>query len=181
MSTLLVYLAMIAAVNPLRLRAALPGGETRAAPWPLIGGSTLTLAAGGVLALWADSLLDALDVTPETFRIAAGMVAALVGFRVLVAPGRAREPELGGRASAVVPVAFPLLITPQLALMTTSFAASESVGEAIGSLAASLLLTVGLGMVVHRRAGLWLAGARLLAGILILAGVALIVEGIRDV
>ena len=77
-------------------------------------GAALVIAAGAGLVAVSTELLDAIEVTPETYRIAAGTVAALVGMRVVVFPGRAEEPQLNGMWASVVPVAFPLLLTPEL-------------------------------------------------------------------
>ena len=65
----------------------------------------LALACGAVLVVaatvFADDLLDALSISPESFRIAAGVVLAVAGIRRLVAQcgrgpvrGGAGHPEL---------------------------------------------------------------------------------------
>lgn len=181
MSIWLVYAAYIAAVNPARLRPALPEHGDRARWGPLLGGAAVTLGAGALLIAFSADLLDALDITPETWRIAAGMVATLVGFRVLVFPDRPEEPRLTGLRAALVPVAFPLLITPEIVALVSIFGATEPATRSFGGLAVAVALGVAAGAIARRRPSLWLAGARLLAAVLILAGIALIVEGIRDV
>ena len=107
-----VYATYLAAVNPARLRPALPQRKGRIRWAATLSGATATLVAGFFLVAVSTDLLDALDITPETWRIAAGSIATLVGLRVLAAPLRAEEPQLHGRWAALVPVAFPLLITP---------------------------------------------------------------------
>lgn len=181
MSIWLVYAGYLAAVNPARLRPALPEDDERVAWRAVIAGAAFAMGVGLLLIAVSTDLLDALDITPETWRIAAGMVAALVGLRVLAFPGRAEEPRLGGLRSAIVPVAFPLLLTPELVALVSIFGATEPATRSVGGLLVALTVGVAAGAVRHRHPTLWLAGARLFATVLLLAGLALVVEGIRDV
>ncbi len=181
MTIWLVFGSYLAAVNPLRLRPALPEESGRVRWQPVLLGAALVIAAGAGLVAVSTELLDAIEVTPETYRIAAGTVAALVGMRVVVFPGRAEEPQLNGMWASVVPVAFPLLLTPELIALISIFGATESATRSIGGLLVAIGAGVALGWVAHRRPQLWLAGARLLGAFLVLAGFALVVEGIRDV
>ncbi len=181
MSIWFVYATYLAAVNPARLRPALPQRKGRIRWAATLSGATATLVAGFFLVAVSTDLLDALDITPETWRIAAGSIATLVGLRVLAAPLRAEEPQLHGRWAALVPVAFPLLITPELVALVSLFGATEPATRSIGGLIAAIALGAATGAVAHRRPSLWLAGARLFAALLILGGLAMIVEGIRDV
>lgn len=181
MSIWLVYAGYLAAVNPARLRPALPDGNDSSRWFSIIGGAVLTLGVGIGLVAWSTNLLDALDITPETWRIAAGVIATVVGLRGLALPDRAAEPELGGKWAAVVPVAFPLLITPELVALISIFGATEPATRSLGGLALALAIGAATALVAHRRPGLWLAGARLFAAVLILVGLAMVVEGIRDV
>ena len=177
----LVFLTYIAAVNPARLRPALPEYADRVRWAAALAGSILTLVVGaGLVAVSAD-LLDVLDITPETFRIAAGALAAVTGLRVFGWPDRVDEPELEGWRAAFVPVAFPLLMTPQLAGLIIIYGATESAVLAVGGLATALAAGVAAGLLGHRHPTLWLAAARFLGAVLLLGGLALVVEGIRDV
>jgi small neutral amino acid transporter SnatA (MarC family) len=180
-SAWLVLAAYVAAVNPFRLRQALPGSGDRADTRIVATGALIAFAVSALLVAASVNLLDGLQITPETWRIAAGVVAALAGVRVFVAPGRADEPELDGRRAAVVPVAFPLLITPEVVALVAIFGATESAAVSIGGLAVALAAGVATGALRRLRPSVWTAGARMLAAVLILAGIALIVEGIRDV
>ena len=181
MSIWLIYAGYVAAVNPARLRPALPGSEDGAEPFPALAGAAAAFVVCLAVVAFSTDVLSALDITPETARIAAGMVAALVGFRVLVSPTRTSEPRLGGNLAAVVPVAFPLLLTPELVALVLIFGATEPAARSVGGLGLALLVGVFAARMAHRRPTVWLASARLLAAVLILVGVALIVEGIRDV
>lgn len=181
MSIWLIYAAYLAAVNPARLRPGLPERRGRAVPGVVAGGAAITLVAGLILIAVSADLLDALDISAETWRIAAGMVATIAGFRVLAFPSRADEPELSGAWAALVPVAFPLLISPELVALVSIFGATEPATRSVAGLVVALALATAAGLAGHRRPSLWLATARLMAALLVLAGVALIVEGIRDV
>ena len=94
--------ALVAAVNPCRLRLALP--ERRGA---VLLGALIALAAVAAIALAGGALLDALDISPESFRLGAAVVLALEGARALVLARPGQEPELPGLGVALVPVAFP--------------------------------------------------------------------------
>ncbi len=181
MSIWFVYATYLAAVNPARLRPALPERDSRVHWAPILSGATATLVVGFFLVAVSTDLLDALEITPETWRIAAGSIATLVGLRVLASPGRAEEPQLRGRWAAIVPMAFPLLITPELVALVSLFGATEPATRSAGGLIAAIAVGTATGAAAHRRPSLWLAAARLFAAMLILGGLAMIVEGIRDV
>jgi small neutral amino acid transporter SnatA (MarC family) len=171
-------LAFAAALNPLLTRLAAPGR-----PAALALGALVALAAGAALAAAASVLLDALDVSPESLRLAAGLVLVLEGSRVLVLPRLGAEPALPGLGAALVPVAFPLLLRPGVVMLSLAAGGDGSVGEAVGALAAALVLVVLVGAVSMgpRTEPLLAAGARVLGALEIAAGAALAVDAIRDV
>ncbi len=174
-----VSLAYLAAVNPPRLRPQLASGEQRGRPVQLVVGAAMVAGVGLILVLAADGILDALDISDETWRLAAGVVCGLVGARALVAPRLGEMPLPSG--PALVPIAFPLLFTPQLAVLTILFGATESIATAWGWLAVGVGAGVAAGGLRYRRPELWLALARLLAAVLVILGIALVIAGIRDV
>jgi small neutral amino acid transporter SnatA (MarC family) len=181
MSIWLVYAAYLAAVNPARLRPLLPQQDDRTYWAPVLSGAAAALGVCFVLVAVSTDLLEGLAITPETWRIAAGMIATIMGWRILATPGRPEEPRLRGRWEALVPVAFPLLLTPELIGLVSIFGATEPATRSIGGLVVAVAIAVGSGAIAHRRPTLWLAGARFFAALLILAGLAMVVEGIRDV
>ena len=128
----------------------------------LAGGAALVVAA----TVFADDLLDALSISPESFRIAAGLVLAVTAVRVLVWPE-----VVAGPFTAV-------LITPELACVALSFGADESTGKALA--AAALTLPV-LAVAATTRAPLPALAAQLLAALQIIVAVALAISGMRDV
>ena len=85
-------------------------------PRPRTGGRPAARVRGSIATavLFAEDLLDGLSISPESFRIAAGMVLAATGLRTIVWP----QPVPGPFAA--------ILITPELVLVAVSFGADES-------------------------------------------------------
>jgi small neutral amino acid transporter SnatA (MarC family) len=148
-------------------RVALACVETRPRPRTvaiaLLVGMALVLAAVAV----ADELLDALAISPESFRIAAGLVLAATGLRTIAMP----SPTPG--------VVAAVLVTPELATLAVSFGADESSGKVLGA-AALALLVAAPATTLHRRDPVVL-GTQFLAALQIIVAVALVVSGVRDV
>jgi small neutral amino acid transporter SnatA (MarC family) len=170
--------ALVAAVNPCRLRLVLP--ERRGA---VALGALLALGAFAAIAALGGPLLDALDISPESFRLGAALVLALEGARALVFARPAAEPELAGLKAGLVPVAFPLLLGPGVVALAVAAGGDTVEAEAVGALALALALTLGATLLPRgtRSDALLVAGGRLLGALEIGAGVALAVETIRDV
>ena len=173
-------LAFVAVVNPARVRLGAPVKE-RAGLVAL--GSLVALAAGAALVVLAGEILAAVDVSPESFRLATGLVLAVEGAWTLVRLPSPAEAGLPGRLGALVPVAFPLLLTPGLVALALSAGADASTAEALGALAVALVAASASAAVERGSlpALLLTAVARLLAAAEIVAAVAIAVEGIRDV
>jgi small neutral amino acid transporter SnatA (MarC family) len=138
-----------------------PGPRDRAAA-PVAGAAVV---AAGVLL--ADGLLDALSISPESFRIAAGLVLAAAGVRTIV------WPDPGAAPFAAV------LATPELAALAVSFGADEPGGRVLAAFALALLPLL-LAYRARRRETSALA-AQFLAALQLVVAVALGVSGIRDV
>jgi small neutral amino acid transporter SnatA (MarC family) len=128
----------------------------------LMAGSGL-IAAGAVL---ADGLLDALAISPESFRIAAGLVLAAAGLRTIV------WPRPSGPFAAI-------LVTPELACLAVSFGADEGMARVLGAAAIALPI-VAIAALARPREPTGLA-ARFLASLQVVVAVALVVSGVRDV
>jgi small neutral amino acid transporter SnatA (MarC family) len=170
--------ALVAVVNPFRLRLALP--ERRAA---VALGTLLALGAFAVIAAFGGRLLDAIDVSPESFRLGAAVVLALEGARALVFARPAPEPELAALKAGLVPVAFPLLLTPGVVALAVAAGGDGVEADAVGALAVALALVLAATLLPRgtRSDALLAAGGRLLAALEIVAGVSLAVDAIRDV
>jgi hypothetical protein len=133
------------------------------AAFALVLGLALIVAG----AVFADDLLDGLEISPESFRIAAGMVLAAAGLWALIGP----QPMPGPFAA--------VLITPELACVAISFGADEPLGRVLGA-AAIALLCAGIAVLAPPGASSGVA-ARFLAALGIVVAVALVVSGVRDV
>ena len=170
--------AFAAAVNPCRLRLVLP--ERRAA---VALGALLAFCGVAAIAALGGALLDALDISPESFRLGAALVLTLEGARALVFARPAAEPELGGLRAALVPVAFPLLLSPGVVALAVAAGGDDVEPEALGALAVALATVLATTAVPRgpRADALFIAGGRLLGAFEIAAGLALAVGAIRDV
>jgi hypothetical protein len=127
------------------------------------------LAGFGLVAaatVFANDRLDALDISPESFRIAAGLVLGAAGVRTLVWPHPSSGP-------------FPaVLVTPDLACVALSFGADDSTWKVLAAAAVSLPLLIAA---VARPRGPLVLATQFLAALELVVAVALIVSGVRDV
>jgi small neutral amino acid transporter SnatA (MarC family) len=170
--------ALVAAVNPCRIRLVLH--ERRPA---VALGAVLALGSAAAVAAVGGAFLNALDISPETFRLAAAVVLALEGARALVLARPAEEPRLGGLAAALVPVAFPLLLTPGVVVLALAAGGDDVAPEAVGALALAFALVLPATFVPagERADALLAAGGRILGAAEIAAGIALAVDSLREV
>ena len=134
--------AFVAAVNPCRQRLVMP---ERLAVVAL--GCLLALGAVACIAALGGALLEGLDISPESFRLGAALVLALEGARFLLFARPGAEPELAGLKAALVPVAFPLLLTPGVVALAVAAGGDDVEPEAVGALA------IALALVLSRRTG----------------------------
>jgi len=143
MSGALVILAFVVAVNPARLYGALPRADDRRSRVlvTVLGGAG-SLAVYAALAAVAESLLDWLDVAPASMRIAAGLVLLVAGGRDLVGRPPAAEPALRGWQAAIVPVAIPLLLRPELAVLAIAAGADDGFVATVVAATLAVLLVV---------------------------------------
>jgi hypothetical protein len=148
-------------------RVALACRGERPAPRTL----ALALMAGIVLivagVVFADDLLDALAISPESFRIAAGLVLGAAGLRTIV------WPQPSGPFAAI-------LVTPGLACLAVSFGADEATGKVLGAAAISLAVVAIAATARPREPAAGLA-AQFLSALQVVVAVALVISGIRDV
>lgn len=179
MSLALLAIAAVCVVNPARVRAALPLREA-----PLVGalGAALAWVALVPAAALADAVLDSIHVASSTLRMAVGLVLVLQGLVLVVTRSPQAEPALPGRRAALVPVAFPVLLTPGLGLLAVSGALDRSAPVALAVLGAALALVPLAGCArasaVAMRA--FDALARVTAAILVAGGAALVMNGVFD-
>jgi len=179
-------LALVLALNPARAAFGLPraGRSPRnVAGVAVVGGVIGGLAVCAAAAL-GDPLLDALDVSDPSFRIAAGIVAGLAGVADLFRRPPPSEPALAGWGAALVPVVVPLVARPALLVLALGAGAERNVLVSAGAMVVGIALLSGLaaGCPTEGPGGRVLRWAgRLLAAGLVACGVVLAVDGILDV
>ncbi|MGZ5387946.1 MAG: hypothetical protein ACXWGS_11065 [Solirubrobacterales bacterium] len=177
---------LVLLLNPARAALGVPrAGRSRrsiigvCAAGAAIGGAAVCAAAAA-----GGPLLDALDVSEPSFRIAAGIVAALGGAIDLVRRPPPPEPALAGWRAALIPVAIPLVARPALLVVGLGAGADQGVLVSAGAMATGIALLTGLvaWWPTEGSAGRVLRWAgRLLAAALVAGGVILTVDGIMDV
>ena len=145
----------------LAARGERPAPRTRAIA--MVAG--LALIAAGVLL--ADDLLDALAISPESFRVAAGIVLAAAGIRTIV------WPQPSGPLEAI-------LVTPALACLAVSAGADEGAGKTLAAAVIALAVVAIAAYAPPREPTAGLA-AQFLSALQVVIAVALVISGIRDV
>jgi small neutral amino acid transporter SnatA (MarC family) len=185
------WLAMFAAINPAAAVLAFRGAINSRWTTPEFGRQRLAIAVVGaavavglyaLLAGAADDLLDALDIAPETFRIAAGIVMAASGVFAILRLGLADEDAAPGLFAGVFPLGIPLLATAAGLSAAVSFAADHGAGRTLAAAAVVSIATAALAW-QYRDAWSPVAGglARLIGALLVVLAAGLVVEGIRDI
>ena len=184
MNGILLGIAYLAAVNPLRTRLGLPEDEHgRGRMTVLVTGALV--ASTGVLAIagWSGPILDALEVSPETFRLAAGIVVAVAAVITLARPRPPEEPEAGGLLAGVWPVAYPRLLSAEVVALALTTGTKEGVAATLVAAGIAFGSAVALGIL--RRTTftdrVLLNLGRLVTVLLVIVAVFLMVDGIRDV
>jgi small neutral amino acid transporter SnatA (MarC family) len=132
-----VLAVVLGATNPFRRRSALDVARLRT-----VGAGALTAAVVLVVcALAGATLRDTLDVSAPNARIAAGLVCAVVGLHAVVArievPAPAEVPPM--RAEWLSPVAFPVFLRPDLALIAFASETSDLLAVVVAALGAFAL------------------------------------------
>jgi small neutral amino acid transporter SnatA (MarC family) len=185
----LFLVAAVCAVNAPRARTVLPPDDRVR----LAGlGAALTLVVLAVLALVGEPLLDGASISAPTARIACGLLLVAVGILAFGSPGPDPEPSLPGRRAALVPVAFPTLLTPGLGVLAVVGAVDHDVPTAVGLLALALatvplVAALPVSTQLSPRTGRPVSDrvldgvARLLAAVLVVAGLAVLFDGVFDI
>ncbi|QGG96206.1 hypothetical protein [Actinomarinicola tropica] len=181
----LVVVAVVAAANPARLaRAAGTAPEGTAVRRPVATGGAAAAVAVVVLALLGSSAWTWLDVSDPTGVVAAGLVLALAGAWSLLAPLPSWEPALDGGRAALLPVAVPLVLRPELALLALAAGADGHVPAVVVGMVIAVASAVG-GTVESSggdaRDRLWSWAARGTGAVVVAAGVAMAVAGVYSV
>jgi small neutral amino acid transporter SnatA (MarC family) len=184
MSSWLLVFSALALVNPPRTLSAVPAGPDRVPVAALA--AALTWAALVPFAVFAEPLLDLVPVSAATARMAEGVLLVVTGLLLLAWPSPGPEPGLPGRRAALVPVAFPVLLTPGLGLLALVGAEDRGSALTLAVLALALVTVPVVARLVPApvaparervRRGL----ARAFAAALLPLGGALVVNGLFDI
>ena len=177
---------LILALNPARAAFAIPrAGRSPGDPVRLAaaGGLLGAIAALAVAAI-ADPLLDALDISDPSFRVAAGIVAVIAGAADMFRRPPPPEPSLAGWRAALIPVALPVVARPALIILALGAGADVDLLVSAAALAAGAGVLTGLAASrltegTAARALRW--AGRLLGAGLLACGVVLTLDGVLDV
>jgi small neutral amino acid transporter SnatA (MarC family) len=178
--------ALVLALNPARAGFGVPraGRSPRTVAGVAAVGGVLGGLAVCAAATAGDPLLEALDVSEPSFRIAAGIVAGLAGAADLFRRPPPPEPALAGWRAALIPVAIPVVARPALLVLALGAGADQGVLPSAGAMALGIALLAGLaaGWPTEGPGGRVLRWAgRLLAAALVACGVILAVDGVLAV
>jgi len=178
--------ALVLALNPARAAFGVPraGRPQRTVVGVAAVGGVIGALAVCAAAAAGGPLLEALDVSEPSFRLAAGIVAVLAGAVDVFRRPPPAEPALAGWRAALIPVAIPAVARPALLVLALGAGADRGVLESAGAMAMGIVLLTGLAAAwptegprgrVLRWAG------RLLAAALVACGVILAFDGILAV
>jgi len=164
MSFLLVVLAAMTAMNPARVATALPADSSQ---HKRVAGSAvaLLLAVEFVLVAVSGPLLGWIGVTSSSSIIAAGVALVVIGARdsVVAPPVMERPPEWP--TSIVIPLFFPTMFTPAIAMIAVAAGANRGVVVGFAALAVGMVasatssLLVSHGSRLRHGSGLRIAGS----------------------
>ena len=186
-----LVVVFVAAINPaaVALAMAMPAKSTRsvksamARRWqvPAIGaGLAAVLYAAAVFG--AEPLLDWLQIEPESFRVAAGVVMATVGVYT-VWSGRLGDYAQGAGAQAgLFPLGLPLLAGPAGLIAALSYSVDKGAGKTAGAICVGVIVAVAVVTLRPAKAGPALDGvARVTGALLVAVAAGLIVSGVRAI
>jgi multiple antibiotic resistance protein len=155
-----------------------------------IGVGALSFVLLAVTVLVGDPFLDWIDVSPENFQIAAGIIIAPVALRLLVTGDSMITPrEADGPMPSrawLIPLVFPLIVGPASLAAAISYGTRYGEGETIAAAAvasAFALLACAFALPLTRSPGNLAIGAlgRLNGALLMIVVVELIIDGVQTV
>ena len=180
----MALITALVTLNPPRVWPGLPGTDRTQRMRLTALGAALVLGVLVIVGALADPILDALDISEPTARIAAGVAVVVIGIRDAFAAPAVVEPALPGWRAALVPVVVPHLFAPGITLLAISASVDLGLGQA------TLALAIAMAAIVT--VALWpapgAAGARavragqvLVAGLAVAMGGSLMVDGVLDI
>ncbi|MFQ5517983.1 MAG: hypothetical protein ACE5E8_10475 [Acidimicrobiia bacterium] len=184
MSAVFAVVAFVVTLNPTRTRLGLSDVDDRGGLLRyLIAGTAAGAVVLGLVAAASGAVLRNLEVSPETFRIAAGFVLVLGAVRMTLHPVPHDEPVASGWRAMAWPIAFPRFITPEMVMLSLTAGASDGAGSAAAGLGAAAVVSVGLGAYRPGPLGrrVLVALGLVVSALVMLVGVWLALRGIREV
>jgi small neutral amino acid transporter SnatA (MarC family) len=177
-----VLVFVVAGANPMRAALALRPGSpegARALTGAVVLGYTLVALAAWGLAAVSGPMLDGLDISPESFRVGGGIVLALGGARLAVMGLTEWDDVPPAWRSALVPIAFPVLLAPELVAVAVGLGADEGAGPVLlAAVVAGILGTLAFVAVKGRPGPSAGATCRLVGGVAVVCGTAYAIDGI---
>lgn len=188
-----VLVVLLAAANPAGVALAYAGAaaiSTAERAARVFAAALVASSLVALLVLTRGGWLDYLQISPESFDVAAGIVLVIGGVQPLLLGSVAGRPSGGGGdwswRAAVTPLALPLLAGPPA--MAASVARAEHEGAATVLAAVVLVIAATGGLTVAARpvaafvrAPLLAALTRATGALLIAIGLGMIVAGVRSV
>ncbi len=143
MNFVLIVAALATAMNPLRLAAVSPNDRLERRRATLQALSAILFVSLG-LAWWSSPIIGSIDVSSSSATIAAGLALAVIGARDTVVKPPEFEPTGGRIGVAFIPMFFPTLFNPAVAIMSIAAGAERGVWVAlIAVTTATVLVALG--------------------------------------
>ena len=172
-----VLVTMMAAVNPPAVALAAGSTTTRRG---LLGAVAVAAALLLLAVLVATTLIDWLEVAPESFRTAAGIVMRVQGCLMTLNPAWT-SPPAGGHDDGPIPLGWPVMANAAAVVGAMTFAADGSNARVIAAAGIALAVAGGSNAVTRSPHRALIGGlARLAGALLILTAVALMFSGGKD-
>lgn len=132
-----VLVAFTGALDPFRRRGCLSVTRRR----DVVLGAVLAGTAYVAIAALGTTVREALDVSAPNARLAAGLVLLAVGLHAVITP-LPRLAVVDAPRAWLAPVAFPVLLRPDLALVALAADGAPSLASVVGAATLALALTV---------------------------------------
>lgn len=177
-----LLVVFFAAVNPAAVATAMVAkGAEHESRVPCVIGAAIAIALFAVAVLVSSSMLDWLQIEPETFRVAAGIVMALGGAYTIWFGRWGIHSDVPGYQTAVFPLALPLLAGPAGLIAALSYSVDDGAGRTLGAVVVSVAIGAMLVAIGPRQAAALDAVARITGGLLVAIAAGLVVSGVRAI
>ena len=181
-----LMVVFFAAINPAAVAMSMvhAGGDgERRANWRVAAIGGVTAVVMYALACWvAPHLLDWLQIAPESFRVAAGIVMATMGVEAIWFGAITTDGDDVGIQAAVFPLGVPLIAGPAGLMAAVSYGDDQGFGRAFGAAAVIVAVVVALLFARPERGRPALGGmARVTGALLVAVAAGLIVSGVREI